>query len=68
MAILRTLVFIVIGYYVLKLVDAAFFSKNAAKGQNSRQRKPQTKVKFNRTDKSHIPDSEGDYIDYQEIK
>ncbi|MCB0739327.1 MAG: hypothetical protein KDC92_17605 [Bacteroidetes bacterium] len=68
MALLRTLVFVLIGYYVWKIVDAALFSGNKRSREPNGHSTGATKVKYNTADKSHIPDSEGDYIDYQEIK
>ena len=54
-----------IGYYIFKLVNAAFFSPKSVKRDDQDttvRHRPESEMK------SHIPDSEGDYIDYEELK
>lgn len=66
MGILRYIFLFVIGYFVWRTLDN-LFSKN--KGQPGRRPQNQNvKFKEKPQDKSHIPDDEGDYIDYEEMK
>ncbi len=64
--LIKTIFYIVLAYYVWRLLDN-FFGNN---GGQKQRRKSNSDVKFQQKpqDKSHIPDNEGDYIDYEELK
>lgn len=69
-ALLRTILLLVIGYYVWKLIDAA---RNGGRqrsryGRNTQREDDQTRVRYSPKEQSHIPDDEGDYIDYEDVK
>lgn len=65
MAILRTLLFVVIGYYLWKLLSNAFGARQPRSGTSGGSN---TNVKYKPEEKIHISDSTGDYIDYEEVK
>ncbi|MFY0672191.1 MAG: hypothetical protein JXQ87_02225 [Bacteroidia bacterium] len=66
MGLLRTIAFMVLAYFVWRFLDN-FFSGNGSKGRSS---KKNDDVKYTQKpdDKGHIPDDEGDYIDFEESK
>ena len=67
MGLLRTIAFMVLAYFVWRFLDNVFSGNGGNKGP--RQRKNDD-VKFRQkpSDKGHIPDDEGDYIDFEESK
>lgn len=65
----RFVLFSTIAYFIWRLIDSAFFSKREPR---YRKREPQghqhNTSHTTPKDRSIIPDEEGDYIDFEEVK
>lgn len=67
MGLLRTLAFMVLAYFVWRFLDN-FFSGNGGDKRSRPKKKDDVKFRQKPRDKGHIPDDEGDYIDFEESK
>jgi len=80
MGILKFLLIVFVIFYVISLLGRYFLKrmvKNAQKQyqqggqkdtQNKKRKEGDTFVQYKPNEKKHIPNDEGDYVDYEEIK
>lgn len=69
LSLFRFVFFFVIASAVWRLVKMAFFTKTSDSNYSDhREQSQRTKVTNKGKDKSYIPDNEGDYIDFEEVK
>ncbi len=74
---IRTILFIVVAYYLIKLISKGYSSlvnKNSGRPGNQRQQGPRSnrpegdvRVENNSGQGSRIPKDEGEYVDFEEI-
>ena len=58
----------IVGFFVWRLLDAAFFKKDKKRSNNKSQQQDDVRFKHKPQDKGHISDNAGEYIDYEELK
>jgi len=66
--LLRFIFFFFIASMVWRFVSALFFPKPSGNTRSTGQRREGVKVTSKGKDESYIPDNEGDYIDFEEVK
>jgi len=84
MVILKFLFFVFVFFYIIALLGRFFIKRFVKKNQehfnnqkgrqnsgdqkNKKHRKGETYIEYKPNEKKNIPDDEGEYVDYEEIK